>query len=243
MTGPCALLLATVFLLAPAAPKRAPEVVEEPDGDLLHLFVKGDPAAQGWLHRPTGTEEPDPAEPVDLVVALHGAGGSPKNFLFNRLMADRSAWCLAVAGRTAVTHERGQGFQWDAAGAEYVADLTRHLVARYPIRRERVIVCGHSAGGTMALETIAKAPDLFAGALSTAAPRTPDSRHTNCRTAVFLGMKDPNWAGAPTVRSFAEKLARKRAKGACAFFAVEGLGHDMPAEDYLALGLDWILAG
>jgi len=63
------------------------------------------------------------------------------------------------------------------------------------------------------------------------------------RVCVFLGTEDPNWGGAGSVRSYVESLLKKRSKGACAFFAVEGLGHDVPYDDYLGLGFDWILHG
>jgi predicted esterase len=238
-----ALVLLALLLALPgiagAKRKRGPKVIEKKDGDLIHLYLEDDPKAQGWLYRPLGTEEPE--EPVDLIVGLHGAGGNPKNFFLRRLMDQREAWCLTVAGHTAVTHDRGQGFQWDFSGTTYVGKLTQYLLDTYPLRKERVIVWGHSAGGSMSLETLATHPKLFAGALSTAAPRQPDSRHKACRVAVFLGTKDPNWSGAPSVRSYAEKLLKKRSKGACAFFAVDGLGHSVPAEEYLGLGFDWIL--
>jgi predicted esterase len=230
----------TVLLgTAGAKRKKGPKVVEEKDGDLIHLYLEDDPKAQGWLHRSRGAEEPE--EPVDLIVGLHGAGGNPKNFFLRRLMERRRAWCLTVAGHTAVTHERGQGFQWDFSGTKYIAQLTAYLVDKYPIRKQRVIVWGHSAGGSMSLETLATNPKLFAGALATAAPRTPDGRHKNCRVAVYLGTQDPNWSCAPSVRAHVEKLRKKRRKGACAFFAIDGLGHSVPAEEYLGLGFDWIL--
>lgn len=236
-----------LLLSAPEAragkPGKPPEIVEQADGDLLHLFRQDDPAAQGWLYRPKGLESPDPASPVDLIVVLHGAGGTPKTLLFQQVMDARKAWCLGVAGHTAVTHDRGAGFQWDGANVSYILDLLRHLLAKYPIRKERVIVWGHSAGGSMTLATLAEAPELFAGGLTTAAPATPDGRHKEQRVAVLLGTKDPNWSGAPAVRTYREGLEKKKGKGACAFLAVDGLGHDVPDADYLALGFDWILSG
>ncbi len=174
---------------------------------------------------------------------LHGAGGTPKTLFFPTLMEQRKAWCLGVAGRTAVTHERGAGFMWDGANVGYVLALTRHVLDKYPVRRERVLVWGHSAGGSMTLATLAEAPELFAGGLTTAAPQTPDGRHRDQRVAVLLGTSDPNWAGAPAVRTHLEGLEKKKGKGACAFLAVEGLGHDVPDPAYLGLGFDWLLSG
>ena len=238
------LTLLVLLLAGPAQakPPQAPSIGEVEEGDLLRLHLEGDPAAQGWLHRPKGTEAPSAENPVDLVVVLHGAGGTPKTLFFPEVMRRRRAWCLGVAGHEAVTHERGSGFMWDGSNVEYILALTQHVLAKHPIRKERVLVWGHSAGGTMTLETLAKAPTLFAGGLTTAAPRTPESRHQDQRVAVLMGTADPNWAGAPAIRSHLESLSKKKAKGACAFLAVEGLGHDVPDEAYLELGLDWVLA-
>jgi predicted esterase len=243
------LLLAAVLALAAAPlaragkPPKPVEVVEEADGDLVHLFRKDDPAAQGWLHRPKGLEAPDAASPVDLVVVLHGAGGTPKTLFLPQQMEARGAWCLGVAGHQAMTAEGRDGFMWDTSNVSYVIDLTNHLLAKYPIRKDRVLVWGHSAGGSMTLATLAEAPTLFAGGLTTASPGTPDSRHRDLRVAVLLGTQDPNWSGAPTVRSHLEGIEKKKGKGACAFFAVETLAHELPDPDYIALGLDWVLHG
>jgi len=239
--------LMLVALLAPAGiAKPAPTIVEEQDGKYLHLAFEDDPAAQAWLYRTlTGNEDEEdrPTQPVDLIVALHGAGGNPKNFVMPLLMQDRDAWCLTVAGHQAVQHEQGSGFNWSGQDVATIVAFVRHVVEKYPIRKDRVIVWGHSAGGTMTLATLAEAPELFAGGLTTAAPATPDGRHKEKRVCVFLGTEDPNWGGAGSVRSYVESLAKKRGPGACAFFAVEGLGHDVPNDDYLGLGFDWILHG
>ncbi|MHC4225361.1 MAG: alpha/beta fold hydrolase [Planctomycetota bacterium] len=235
-----ALALALAFAAPAHAKKRkGPEVVEEPDGGLTRIFLKEDGKAQAWLYKPAIDEEETPK--VDLIVALHGAGGNPKNFMMRRLMERRKAWCLAVAGRQQVQTERGVGFQWSTSDRAYVAEFVRYLTGKYPIRKERVLVWGHSAGGTMTLASLAYAPELFAGGLTTAAPATPDSQHSALRVAVFLGDQDPNWGGAAGVRSYVERLAKKRKKGACAFFGVKGLGHSVPADEYLGLGFEWIL--
>ena len=242
------LAAAVLVLCAPplaraGKPPKPPEVVEEADGDLVHLFRKDDPAAQGWLHRPKGLEAPDAASPVDLVVVLHGAGGTPKTLFLPQQMEARRAWCLGVAGHQAVKADGRDGFMWDTTNVSYVLDLTNHLLAKYPIRKDRVLVWGHSAGGSLTLATLAAAPALFAGGLTTASPGTPDSRHRDLRVAVLLGTQDGNWSVAPTVRSHLEGIEKKKGKGACAFFVVDGLAHELPEPDYVALGLDWVLHG
>ena len=221
-----------------AQAKRGPKILEEVDGKYVHLSFEDDASAQAWLYKPAGVDGEE--KPVDLVVALHGAGGNPKNFVMPLLMNLRDAWCLTVAGHQAVESKGRKGFMWDGSNVSYVVAFTKHVIDKYPIAKDRVIVWGHSAGGTMTLATLAKAPNLFAGGLTTASPATPDGRHKEMRLCVFLGMEDPNWAGAPSVRSFVESVAKKK-KGACAFFEVEDLGHDIPDDDYLGLGFDWIL--
>ena len=250
MSRPTLGILLFLVLLAALAPGvtakrgRGPTILEQEDGKYLHLTFEDDAAAQAWLYRPlTGDEDEDgnPAEPVDLVVALHGAGGNPKNFVMPLLMQNRGSWCLTVAGHRTVQTERGQGFMWSGGDVKTIVAFVKHVLEKYPIAKDRVIVWGHSAGGTMTLATVAEAPDLFSGGLTTASPATPDGRHKAQRICVFLGTEDPNWAGATSVRAYVESLAKKRSKGACAFFAVQDLGHDIPYDDYLGLGFDWIL--
>ena len=130
-----ALLLPVVLLLtslgAPSAEarrkKKLPPVVETPDGDLVRLHIEGNESAQGWLNK-TPLEEGDAEEkgPLPgLFVALHGAGGKPKNFLMRGLMASREAWCLALAGREAVQTVHGQGVWWSGGDVETIAALSR----------------------------------------------------------------------------------------------------------------------
>ena len=244
-----------VLLLCPAAgearDRKGPTILQERDGRYVRLSIDGDPAAQAWLYRPTFDDDDDEDEDAeapsatedrkrDLIVALHGAGGQPKNFVLPLLMTGRGAWCLAPAGRT----RRGAGFLWGAGDVEYVNAFVRHLLATQPIDPRRVIVWGHSQGGGMTLAALAEAPELFAGGLTSAAPRVPDGRVADKRVCVILGKDDPNWGGAGSVRSYVAKLTkRKRAKGACAFIAVDMLGHELPADGYLDLGFDWILHG
>ena len=72
------------------------------DGQYLHLRFEEDTTKQAWLYRTlTGDEDEsdEPGRPVDLVVALHGAGGVPKNFVMPVLMETRGAWCLTARAR------------------------------------------------------------------------------------------------------------------------------------------------
>ncbi len=139
---------------------KLPDVVEQADGDLTHLHLAEDPKKQGWLYKVPAPEEGEDGQPADgnrfdLIVALHGAGGNPKNYFHRRMMEERQAWCLTVAGRQAVTTQNGEGFQWSGADRAYIADLVRYVVGKYPIDPERVIVWGLSAGVTMTLQALA----------------------------------------------------------------------------------------
>jgi len=240
----CVLVLlgATCVFAAPRRKAKVPAVVEKDEGGgVVHLALEEDPAAQAWLFKPP--REGEEKTKVDLIVALHGAGGNPRNFFLRTLMERRHAWCLAVAGHRRVKTGRGEGFMWEGRDVGYIAGLVRYMLSRYPIAAKRVLIWGHSAGGSMTLAALRHAPELFAGGLTTASPRTPTTAHKEQRICVFLGTRDPNWAGARTVQAYVEKLVKKHRKGACAFFAVEELGHEVPDSAYLELGFDWILHG
>jgi predicted esterase len=120
-----------------------------------------------WLKLPGGKEPaavrvfvPEgakPGNPLPLVIALHGAGGS-ENLFFDgygrgaavRLCRERG-WLL-VAPRTA-------GFAFTASFDGLIDDLAK----LYPVDRKRVFVVGHSMGAAQAVSAAQASPECFAG--------------------------------------------------------------------------------
>ncbi len=237
-------LLASAFLLAILGAAWAgdePKIVEKRDGRYLRLSLKDDPKAQGWLYEVWDDAEGEAEKHAELIVALHGAGGDPRNFILPRLMTDRHAFCLAVAGRREVAHATGRGFMWSRDDVAYVLALTRHVIKTRRVDPRRVLVWGHSAGGVMTLDVLAQAPELFAGALTSAAGAAPGTPHAAKRVFVILGEDDPNYRIAPRVREHIERA--EKAPGSCALLSVEWLEHVLPANDFLDLGFDWVMHG
>ena len=138
-------------------------------------------------------------------------------------------------------HATGRGFMWSAADVDYVLALTRHVIKTRNVDKKRVLVWGHSAGGTMTLTTLAKAPALFAGALTSASGTAPGKSHEDKRVFVILGEDDPNYRVVPLVRKHVKRTAKT--KGACALLSVEWQEHVLPADDFLDFGFDWVLHG
>ncbi|MHC5039862.1 MAG: alpha/beta fold hydrolase [Planctomycetota bacterium] len=224
-------LLSGPDALARGKPKlrKAPAVTEKDEKGKIKLTLEDDPAAVGWLLKVGSPEE---GKKYELLVSLHGHGGTP--ILFSGIARQRNCFVLAVQGHSPT----GPGFAWSDSDKKYVAGLTLYVIEKYPVDRKRVVMTGHSAGGTMTLATYKYAPELYAGIMTTAAPATPDSSHFKVRTVVFLGDQDPNFGGAGSVRSnFSNK--KRRAPGSLRI--VKGLGHNVPDRFYLDQAITWLL--
>ncbi|MHC4599297.1 MAG: peptidylprolyl isomerase [Planctomycetota bacterium] len=210
---------------------RVPEVVETKEDRFLKLALKEDADAVGYLLR---AFEPEAGRKYGLLVSLHGHGGEPKSLTFPGISKELEFFVLGVQGHT----RTGPGFAWSDNDKKYVAGLALYVMDKHPVDRKKVLMTGHSAGGTMTLSTYKFAPHLFSGIMTTAAPATPDGGHNNVRTVVFLGDKDPNFAGAPGVRN---NFSSKRRKAPGSFRIVTGLGHKLPDRFYVKQAVQWLL--
>jgi predicted esterase len=124
---------------------------------------------EDWLSFPTGKNRRtpcrlfvpdglDPKQPVPLVVALHGAGGS-ENLFFEGYGAGRIVKECETRGWMLLAPRSGTLF----GGIPPVPALVAKLAERYPIDRKRVFLIGHSMGAGQAVELAQQNPGAFAG--------------------------------------------------------------------------------
>jgi phospholipase/carboxylesterase len=136
------------------------------------------------------TVEPDRRYP--LILALHGAGGSPE-FLAGVFLAagvDQEFFVCAPYGPYPVAQARGLGHVWyppprlrpapaaGAAGEERVEPVLRShqelsetyvlaaldaVIRSHPVDPDRVVLLGHSQGGFLAYHLALRHPDRFRG--------------------------------------------------------------------------------
>lgn len=210
---------------------RTPEVVEEKVDRFLKLSVKDDPSAVGYLLSAFDLEK---GKKYGLLVSLHGHGGKPKSLTFPGISKSLEFYVLGVQGHSPT----GPGFAWSDNDKKYVTGLTMYVMEKFPVDPKKVLITGHSAGGTMTLATYKYAPRLFTGIMTTAAPATPDGGHNGVRTVVFLGDQDPNFAGAAGVRN---NFSSKKRKAPGSFRIVSELGHDLPDPFYMKQAVVWLL--
>lgn len=142
----------------------------------------------------------DPAKPVPLVVALHGAGGT-ENLFFEAyghgeiVRQCRQRGWLLVAPRSA-------GF----FSAPPVADIVNELAKRYPVDRRRVFVVGHSMGAGHAVSLAQSAPDTFAGVAPLAGGGRIDVTEAVKNVPFFVGCGTEDFLIGAT-RALAKSLA------------------------------------
>ncbi len=225
--------LAAVALATPKDKDKL-EIKAEKQGDLEVLTVS--PKGRALLHMPPGIE--GGTTKPGLLVTLHGAGSKADNMVLRQIAARRKWAVVAVEARSDVKTDQGVGHMWDGADAAYICAVAKWCVENRGIDATKVVSFGHSAGGTMGLESYAADPSVWAGVITCSAPMTPDKRHEDTRVVVFLGTKDPNFSGAQTVRS-----RMKKESGHLQLAVLGGAEHnDIPDTPYLDLAVDWVLA-
>jgi predicted esterase len=212
--------------------RRPPEWSEEAGRPVLRVLEPS--PMRAFLHVP---EIPE-GKKTALVVVLHGHGGTPTGMLgYGASLADaRGEVWMACEGSGEEQTDRGPGRSWNAStDVEGILACVEAALARYPIDPARVVLAGHSAGGSMSLLVYAAKKGGFAGIYTTAAPMTPTSAQKGARVVVNLGTRDPNFSGFPACRQAAEKTVVGR------LVAVDGLEHDLPDAAYTGEALAWIL--
>lgn len=129
-------------------------------------YFGGDRSGQGWVTVPIKNDRtvvtrvfvPEQAakgEPLPLVVALHGAGGS-ENMFFETYGHGRIVDLCKSRGWMLVA-PRGAGF-----GGTPVAEIVDRLATIYPIDKKRVMLVGHSMGAAGAVGAAQGNPSRYA---------------------------------------------------------------------------------
>jgi predicted esterase len=114
---------------------------------------------------------------LPCLIFLHGLGGNTKACL----------WVLSRQTRCAVIAPTFGMGNWDKPeGADFVVNVAREALAKYPLDAERVYLMGYSNGGMGVTRAAAKAPELFKG-LIYLSPVTEDDLFS---TAGFSSRKD-----------------------------------------------------
>jgi len=134
--------------------------------DQSNAYLGEDRPGQFWVTLPTRSgrkvaarvfvpEAAAQGDPLPIVVALHGAGGS-ENMFFESYghgaIVDRCrerGWLLVAPRSTAF-------------GGSPVAEIVEELAKLYPVDRQRVMVVGHSMGAGQAVSVASSDPDRYA---------------------------------------------------------------------------------
>ena len=138
-------------------------------GERLQYPSKDGTIVEGWLIAPHGYRAG--SGPYPLVVNNHGGPHSAVGYSFdfkNQLLAAKGYFVLTVNFRSSTGY--GEKFLWgtwgawgDRDGEDVIAGID-HVIAKYPIDRNRVATIGHSYGGFMSNWLIVRYPDRFAAA-------------------------------------------------------------------------------
>jgi predicted esterase len=219
-------------------PAPAPPAAEwsEEDGRTVVKVTVGR-GMKAYFQAPATLPEGD--KKGELIVILHGHGGTATGMLhFAASVGEpRNAFVLACEGSTPLKTDQGVGHQWSPADVDGILGCVDATTAKHPIDTKRVLLMGHSAGGTMSLSTHGRRPSAFAGIVTTASPEMPGVMQKGARVATILGTKDANFSQASLAISVAEKTVVGR------LLAVTGLPHELPHVEYARECAAWVLDG
>lgn len=223
---------------------RKPRASTSKEDGYTRIDLESPVQGTGFLYIPKGLPEDLPENPEakrtgsefpGLLVLLHGHGSTPKNMMRRPLADAHKDYMVSVQG----PNPEGNGFSWDASAIPIINNLVRYILAHHPVNPDKVVLIGHSAGGTMVLNTFPSDPRLYAGMITIAAPMTPTSAHRKGRVCVFLGTADPNFSGAQNVQSALG--GKHRWKCGCLIVLGGAEHNNLPSQPHLILAVDWCL--
>jgi poly(3-hydroxybutyrate) depolymerase len=152
-----------------------------------------------WVHTPSKAD----GQPLPALIVLHGSEDRPL------IVADRTGFVelqesaqdpfLAVYPEMATPGGEVWGYDEDVG---FFKELVHELDKHFTIAKDEVFICGHSAGGSMALFLQNNLPDVFAGAASVEAgvghEELWDSQSLGRPTMIVWNTADPElqpWDG------------------------------------------------
>ncbi len=236
-----ALVLAVVLVAGAAreslakggkAEAKGPEWSEADGMTVLKVFEPT--ALKAYYAPPSSLAEGKKAE---LIVILHGHGGTATGMLRTAVQfgETRGAAVLACEGSGSIKTDTGEGHSWSQSDVSGILACLDATIGKHPIDPKRVVLVGHSAGGTMSIRTHAARPSAFAGVYTSASPEIPSGANKGGRFVVLLGTADGNFAGFQGACNASEKTVVGRV------VAVIGLEHEFPPDEYSKEALGWLL--
>ena len=155
----------------PAGPGHTVDEPALPGEHVERLFSNAAGTRAYELYVPA-SYSPEGAQPVPLVVMLHGCKQAPGDFALGTRMnelAERHGFLVAYPVQPAAANG-SSCWNWflpedqarDRGEPSILAGITREVASRYRVDNRRIFVAGMSAGAAMAVVLGATYPDLFA---------------------------------------------------------------------------------